>query len=181
MRRWTLVGAGILTALCGAHATGADRVLGTPWPLDRPETSHASGRMPGDDGATATVVRVVDGDTLILRIGGRARRVRLIGADAPEIWTRRDCFGAEAFRGLRRLAPIGSEVRVAGDHEPSDRFGRRLLYVWTRDGRLVAAELIRAGLARLLVIPPDTRYAPLLGAAEADARRTRAGLWRACR
>ncbi|MCO5985104.1 thermonuclease family protein [Actinoallomurus spadix] len=129
---------------------------------------------------TARVVRVVDGDTLILRVGGRGLRVRLIGVDAPETWSRHECFGAEAARALRRLTPAGAEVRVAADREPYDRFGRRLLHLWTGDGRLVAADLVRTGFSRTLVIPPNTRYAPVLRAAQAAARRTRVGLWGAC-
>lgn len=177
----------MLTAVCGAFAWDAGRLPGGG-------TAREAGRLPGSDAAvgtsgpgpprearTALVVRVVDGDTLLLRIGGRRLRVRLIGVDAPETWARRDCYGAEAARALRRLVPVGSEVRVIGDREPYDHFGRRLLHLWTSRGRLVSAALVRAGFARALAIPPDTRYAPLLGAAEADARRSGAGLWRACR
>ncbi|MEV5748199.1 thermonuclease family protein [Actinoallomurus sp. NPDC052308] len=127
------------------------------------------------------MLRVVDGDTLVLQVGGRGRRVRLIGVDAPETWTRHDCFGVEASRALRRLAPVGAELRVVADREPYDHFGRRLLHVWTGNGRLVTADLVRSGFARTLVIPPNTRYAAVLGAAEAVARRAGAGLWGACR
>lgn len=130
---------------------------------------------------TARVSRVVDGDTLILRVGGRSRRVRLIGVDAPETWSRHECFGAEATRALRRLTPAGAEVRVAADREPYDRFGRRLLHLWTGRGALVAASLVRNGFARAAAVPPDTRYAAVLGDAEAAARRAGAGLWGACR
>jgi micrococcal nuclease len=140
----------------------------------------AAGLGPPAEARSALVLRVVDGDTLLLRVGGRSRRVRLIGVDAPETWGRRDCFGTEASRALGRLVPVGSEVRVMGDREPYDRFGRRLFHLWTRSGRLVSVELIRAGLARTLVIPPNTRYAADLRAAEADARRSGAGLWGAC-
>ncbi|MCO5996109.1 thermonuclease family protein [Actinoallomurus rhizosphaericola] len=138
------------------------------------------GPGPPHDARSARVVRVVDGDTLLLRIDGRSRRVRLIGVDAPETWARHDCFGAEATRALRRLTPAGAEVRVAGDRAPDDRFGRLLLHLWTSRGGLVAASLVRNGFARALVVPPDTRYAAVLGAAEAAARRAGVGLWGAC-
>jgi micrococcal nuclease len=149
-----------------------------------PESAVAAdpaGLGPPAEARRALVLRVLDGDTLLLRLDGRSRRVRLIGVDAPETWGRRDCFGAEASRALRRLTPVGSQVRVAGDRQAYDRFGRRLLHLWTRRGRLLAAELLRAGLARTLVIPPNIRYARVLEAAEAQARRVGAGLWGACR
>jgi micrococcal nuclease len=132
------------------------------------------------DAVAATVVRVVDGDTVVLRIGGRRLRVRLIGVDAPETWLRHDCFGAEATRELRRLIPPGSRVRAAGDAEPYDRYGRRLLYLWTARGVFVPAALIRTGFARALPIPPDTSHATTFREAEDTARRARLGLWRAC-
>lgn len=124
---------------------------------------------------TAVVARVVDGDTLILR--GRGR-VRLIGVDAPETWLRHDCFGGAATRALGRLTPPGALVRFAGDAEPRDRYGRRLLYLWTRSGVFVNGELVRTGYARAMPVPPDTAAAPALAAAEAAARRGEAGIWR---
>jgi len=125
--------------------------------------------------ATTTVVRVIDGDTLVLRGMGR---VRLIGVDAPETWLRHDCFGAEATRALSQLTPPGSPVRMAGDSEPHDRYGRRLLYLWTPGGVLVNAALVHAGFARAMSIPPNTSHAAAIRAAEATARHRRSGLWR---
>jgi endonuclease YncB( thermonuclease family) len=171
---------------------------------------------PPRDAWRAAVLRVVDGDTVILLVRGRPVRVRLIGVDAPETWYRRDCLGAEAARALRVLLPPGSPVRAAGDREAADRYGRRLLYLWAPGGpprprssrrmvggrprlrrgpravaaytdavtrpapAFVATSLIRAGLARAMYVPPDTRYAAALQAAESAARRSRAGLWAAC-
>jgi hypothetical protein len=106
-------------------------------------------------------------------------RVRLIGVDAPETWTRHDCFGAEAARALARLTPPGSVLRTAGDAEPTDRYGRSLLYLWTRSGRFVNASIIRGGFARVMIVPPNTRYAHVLRAAGTAARRARVGRWAA--
>jgi endonuclease YncB( thermonuclease family) len=130
--------------------------------------------------ATATVVRVVDGDTVILRISGRRERVRLIGVDAPETWLRHDCFGVEATRALRRLAPPGSAVRAAPDVELRDHYGRLLLYLWTRDGTFVNATMVRTGYARTLLIPPNLSRATTLREAQRTAHHTHTGLWRAC-
>ncbi|MCO5968773.1 thermonuclease family protein [Actinoallomurus soli] len=193
MRRWALVGAGILGAICAvapAVGSGSPRngLRRLPHTASARTGGEAAGRErdgtgpgPPHGARTARVVRVVDGDTLVLRIGGRSRRVRLIGVDAPETWARHDCFGVQATRALRRLTPAGAEVRVAADRAPDDRFGRRLLHLWTNRGALVAASLVRNGFARALVVPPDTRYAAVLGAAEAAARRAGVGLWGACR
>lgn len=103
----------LAVAACGsvdAGEPGLSRVPGSR-PTPRDQTSPAC-RSPC---ATATVVRVIDGDTVVL---GGLGRVRLIGLDAPETWLRHDCLGAEATRALRRLTPPGSPVRTAGDAEP---------------------------------------------------------------
>lgn len=204
MRRWHLAGAATLAVLYGVHAAGADRAAWAPWPFvqsghgaepspgsqsDRsaaprppgtPLPDASAGLTPPPDASAAVVVRVIDGDTVVLRVGGRRQRVRLIGVDAPETWAHHDCFGVAATRALRRLAPIGATLRLAGDREPHDRYGRRLAYLWTAHGRFIAAELIRAGFARAMVVPPDTRYAAVLRAVEAMARRSGAGLWGRC-
>lgn len=138
------------------------------------------GAGPPSGAERARVVRTVDGDTLVLLLGGRRVRSRLIGLDAPETWLRHDCFGAEASRALRRLAPPGAVVRVAGDLESYDRYGRRLLYLWTARGHFVDEELVRGGFARAMPIPPNTRRAAMLRAAEAAAHCSGAGLWTAC-
>lgn len=174
-----------------AGAAACARSFSATTPPDRPGcggVGACAGPLPPPDGARpprgaprARVVRTVDGDTIVLRLRGRRLRVRLIGLDAPETWARHDCYGAEASRALRRLTPPGSVVRVAGDREPYDRYGRRLFYVWTAQGRFVDEELVRLGFARALTIPPDTRHAARLRAAEAVARRSGAGLWTACR
>jgi micrococcal nuclease len=129
---------------------------------------------------SASIVRVVDGDTVIVRMNGRRERVRLIGVDAPETWLRHDCFGTEATLALRRLAPPGALVHAAADAERRDRYGRLLLYLWTSHGAFVNADLIREGFARTMTIPPNTSRASVFQEAERTARHTLAGLWHAC-
>jgi micrococcal nuclease len=125
-------------------------------------------------------MRIIDGDTVVLRTGGGPERVRLIGVDAPETWSRHDCYGTEATRALWRLIPPGSTVDTAADAERHDRFGRLLLYLWKPGGVFVNEALIRSGFARTMTVPPNTSHAPTFHRAERSAQRTRAGLWRTC-
>jgi micrococcal nuclease len=123
----------------------------------------------------ATVQRVVDGDTLILAPGGRAR---LIGVDTPEVFGRPECFGREASAfAKRRLS--GRRVSVQVGSEPRDRYGRLLIYLYA-GGRVFNDELVREGYATTLTIAPNVERASALRAAGAAAREQRRGLWNVC-
>jgi micrococcal nuclease len=138
-----------------------------------------------DPGATldAAVTRVVDGDTVRVRIGDRAEIVRYIGMDTPETVkpdTPVQCFGKAASTANRRLVD-GQRVRLRLDAEPRDRYGRLLAYVYRRrDGLFVNAALVREGFATILAIPPNVRHAVALRSLERRAHRQRRGLWGAC-
>jgi micrococcal nuclease len=141
---------------------------------------------------TAAVVRVVDGDTLVVQMAdGRRQRLRLIGVDSPETHAGpkldRDvarsgkdqaairALGARASRFTReRLA--GRAVSVELDVQPADRYGRLLAYVWVGD-ELYNAAIVREGYAGLMTVPPNVKYRDLFAACYAAARGTRSGLW----
>jgi micrococcal nuclease len=134
----------------------------------------------------ARVERVIDGDTIVVRIGRGTERVRLIGIDAPEVAKRGEpgeCFGDEATRILTDLAPPGGTVVLERDAEPRDVYGRLLAYVSVRSGDrsvLVNRELLVRGAARILRIEPNTARAAEFEAVAAAARASGAGLWGAC-
>lgn len=135
----------------------------------------------------ATVVRLVDGDTVILRGRGvgpleaEPTRVRVLLVDTPEVHNQQECFGEEASRRAGELLPDDVQVRVQADRDPEDRFGRALLHVWNADGVNVGEALVREGFATLLQIDPNELYLGQFEAAEAEARGARRGLWNACR
>ncbi len=121
---------------------------------------------------TATVTRVIDGDTITIEGG---YRVRYIGIDAPETYPDLEAFGIEAREANRKLVE-GKEVRLERDVSETDKYGRLLRYVWV-DDILVEAELVRLGLARSKAYPPDTKYQDLLEEMEAEARGAGRGMW----
>ena len=138
--------------------------------------------LAGCGGATtARVERVVDGDTILVRLDGRSERVRYIGVDTPESvkpGLRVQCFGKAAAAENRRLV-LGREVRLSYDAEPRDRYGRLLAYVWRGD-LLVNAELVRLGYGKPLEIAPNLAHAVELRRLASTARRDRRGLWSRC-
>jgi micrococcal nuclease len=139
------------------------------------------GAATGPAAATATVVRVVDGDTIEARIGDRVEDLRYIGVDTPETVkpdTPVQCFGPQASAFNHRLVEQ-QQVRLVFGVERRDVYGRLLAYVYL-GRRFVNAILVRRGLARSLTIPPNDRFAPLFRRLEMQAARAGRGLWGAC-
>jgi micrococcal nuclease len=124
------------------------------------------------------VTRIVDGDTLIARVGRTSERVRLIGIDAPEVGA---CYSAKATARARELS-LNRRVRLIGDRTQArrDRYSRLLAYVQLPNGRDLGRELIGGGFARVYVF--NTPFARLSAyrVGESAARGNAAGLWTAC-
>lgn len=132
----------------------------------------------------ATVVRIVDGDTIVVRLGsGREERVRYIGIDTPESVkpnTPVQCF-AKAASDANAALVDGRRVRLERDVSERDRYGRLLAYVHRSDDDLfVNAELVRQGYAHASPYPPDVRHEADFRSLEREARTARRGLWKAC-
>ena len=146
-----------------------------------------SGHPPRGRGVPATVVRTVDGDTLVAAAHGRRFYVRLLGIDTPETHrpgTPVECGGPQASASMRALAPPRARVNLEVDpsQDRIDRYGRLLAYVWLPDGRLLEDEQLRAGWASTYVF----RGRPVslfrrLAAAERAAQRADRGVWARCR
>jgi micrococcal nuclease len=131
-----------------------------------------------------TVEHVVDGDTVVVRLGGRRVTIRLLGIDTPEVVAPGrpiGCFGPEASARTKALLPAGTAVRLERDVEGRDAYGRVLAYVYRLpDGLFVNLDLVSGGYAATLRFPPNTAHAAELADALAAARRAGAGLWGAC-
>jgi len=126
----------------------------------------------------ATVAYVIDGDTIVLRGGGR---VRLLQVDAPEVGEG-ECYSHRATRALRGLLPVGTAVALLPDSglDRVDRYGRLLRYVF-RGGRNVNLSLVSRGAATVWFFKGERgRYATTLLSAARRARRAHRGLWGAC-
>lgn len=133
----------------------------------------------GDFSHRGVVTRVVDGDTLDVRLAnGKRERVRLIGIDTAE---RGACFAAEATRRVRELA-LSKPVVLRGDptQDTRDRYGRLLAYVWIPGGRDLGYQLLAGGFAKVYVFRNAFQRLPAYRTAETRARTRAAGTWKAC-
>lgn len=130
--------------------------------------------------STATVIRVIDGDTFVL---GSGEKVRLIGVDAPE---KNECFAEEASARLSQLI-LQQTVRLESDVSNRDRYDRLLRYVYvatdqSSEDTLVSVntQLVLDGVAVAKAYPPDTQIQDELESAEVSAREEKKGLWAVC-
>lgn len=131
-----------------------------------------------DEASGATVVAVLDGDTIEVEGGVR---VRLVQIDAPEL-EEDECWATESASALAELIPVGTTVRLARDAglDDVDRYGRLLRYVH-RSRTNVNLELVRQGAASVWFYDGERgRYADRLLDAARRARSEERGLWGAC-
>ncbi|HEY3334357.1 MAG TPA: thermonuclease family protein [Candidatus Limnocylindrales bacterium] len=146
------------------------------------QPSPVVGLAPQGGVETARVVRVVDGDTLIIDRGQGRERLRYIGIDAPESVkpdTPVEFMGMEASAANAAMVE-GQTVFLETDVSDRDRFDRLLRYVWLRDGAqwtFVNLELVRQGYAQVSTFPPDVRWRDAFRNAQRVARDAGIGLW----
>ena len=126
------------------------------------------------------VIRVIDGDTLLVRIDGEEVSIRLIGVDAPESVhpdeSRNTPEGIVASDWMKNYMAGKRQVALEYDEELLDHFGRTLAYVYVGD-TLLEDELLRAGMAVTLVMEPNLRYQMHFAEVEREAKNAGAGFW----
>ncbi|MGH2698780.1 MAG: thermonuclease family protein [Actinomycetota bacterium] len=139
----------------------------------------------------AEVKRVVDGDTVEVRLDdrsegpgaghsaiGETHSVRLIGIDTPESvkpGSPVECFGKEAGAAAKALLE-GRRVTLVKDVEETDGYDRLLRYVYLGE-EMVNARLVLNGYATAYTYPPNVRHSKLFVTLQREARATDAGLW----
>lgn len=110
------------------------------------------------------VVRVVDGDTVILNIDGQKMRVRLIGIDTPESVaedkSRNVKEGKIASEYTKNLLE-NEKVRVEFDEEKQDVYERKLGYLFLND-EFINEKLLKEGMAKLYTKTTNQKYSERL-------------------
>lgn len=177
-------------------------VAGCAGPVGLPADGPATATLPpvetpapdGEQVRRVTVVAVVDGDTMDVRLrDGSTERVRLLGVDTPEVHTGVDpaefvgvpetAAGEEWLRLWARRASgfaarelAGERVTVAVDPAADRRgdYGRLLVHLYD-DGELFNLRLLHRGLAR--VYPTEFARRGQFDATEARAMAAGVGVW----
>ena len=143
---------------------------------------------------TITVLKVVDGDTLLVNYKGKEESIRLIGIDTPESKANKKAKsdaqrsgedlktiisqGKEATEFVRTMVRPGDKVTIEFDVQTRDKYGRLLGYVYLFNGKMLNEEIVKAGYANLMTYPPNVKYQERFLKAYREARENKRGLWR---
>lgn len=161
----------------GSSASAASQGAPTgPAPTTGTSTSAPAGAPPGA-GAGWSVRWVHDGDTLDIVRDGVNVRLRLLNLDAPERGTAErepQCLAEAATARLTELAPPGTGLSVLA--VGPDRYGRTLGEAWLPDGRMLGAEVVRAGLAAPMTVGGRDDFRAVMDAARDEAAAAGRGL-----
>ncbi len=131
------------------------------------------------------VIRVVDGDTIVVKSSNKIERIRLIGIDAPEMIDKKSgvaqCYAKKAKEELSKMV-FQKKVRIAPDTKNKNRdiYGRLLRYVTVDSDKRspsINELLIQKGAVRLYK-RYDFEYLTLFQKQEKTARETQLGLWK---
>ena len=161
---------------CGIAPTGPSA---TAAPGATVDAGPAIGTATPVSGVEVTLLSVVDGDTIRVRMpGGREERVRYIGIDAPEVAhsdSAAEYLGDEATAHNKGLLASGP-LRLETDVDERDDFGRLLAYVWAGEV-FVNERMVRDGYARARNYPPNLSRQDQLWDAHDEARKAGIGIW----
>lgn len=131
---------------------------------------------------TANIVtKIIDGDTFYMNDSvGRETKIRFIGVDAPE--THNNSHGLKGYYAkeakewlLNKI--MDNPVRLEFDVQKTDKYGRTLAYVYVQDTIFINAEMVKAGCAFILTVPPNIKYADSFYQLQQEARENGVGLW----
>lgn len=131
-----------------------------------------------DSGSIVSLLRVIDGDTvMVVQEGQQPAAVRILGIKAFEAGIEKDTvapYGQAAMDTLTRLM-ANQPVRVLLHSPPKDRYGRYIAALYVDDQDL-GLHLIKEGLAVVYTVYPFPAMSFYLQEQEL-ARAGRRGLW----
>lgn len=133
--------------------------------------------------AVGTVIRVVDGDTYLLNIGGTETKVRLIGVDTPESVAPETYDKENTEEGImvsdivKEKIKEGDILNIEYDVSKTDNYGRTLAYLYFSNGVMVQDWLLSNGYAQVMTIQPNSKYADHFAELEQAAMGRGEGLW----
>jgi micrococcal nuclease len=131
------------------------------------------------DSLAGRVVRVMDGETIAVRIDKRVLTVRYIGINTRDARMPADSMiaGPAEAAEFNRALVLGQTVRLELDAQEKDAQGRTLAYVYVGD-LMVNAEMVANGYASVAITQPNVTHEEMLQQLQRQARLLKVGRWR---
>lgn len=133
-----------------------------------------------ESGMTYPLMRIVDGDTIVVGFNGQTQYVRLIGIDSPEPNDPGgpQCYAQESTVHLQEIARTGLVTLFFDESQGMrDSYGRLLAYAELPDGTDIGKKMVEDGYAHEFTYHgPYERQADYMGA-EKLAMEEEKGLW----
>jgi len=125
------------------------------------------------------VIRVIDGDTIIVNLEGKDESVRLIGIDAPETG---ECFNKEATDEIKKLIAEKNIVLESDSTQNNrDKYNRLLRYIFLEDNTFVNKIMIDEGFAsEYTYLNSAYKYQTNFQESQKFAKTNNLGLWSSC-
>jgi len=146
----------------------------------------------------ATVISVIDGDTIKVDINGETYKVRLVGVNTPESSAgvksgyvdKEERYGEEASDFTKSILSEGDIVWLTKDKSNTDKYDRLLRVVWLKEpeisdlmnidsirGNTLQGKLLVNGMAEIMIIDPDTSYKEIFTKLQSEAMQKETGMW----
>lgn len=116
-----------------------------------PVSGSGGGNAPS--GETATVTRIIDGDTIDVNLNGETVRVRYLGVNTPE----RDEPCYQEATEANRLLVSGKTITMVADEEDTDQYDRLLRYIYVGN-QFINADLVQQGYAEVVLYQPNSAH-----------------------
>lgn len=146
--------------------------------------SKVSNSINIDENVYYPVTKILDGDTIKVKVNSKTITVRMLGIDTPETVDPRkevQCYGKEASDATKGLLSNNKvSLHLNPNREVSDKYGRYLAYVYLEDGTFVNEYLIENGYAKEYKYGKSYSERDNFRNVEIKARNSNLGLWAAC-
>lgn len=134
----------------------------------------------------AEVLRVIDGDTIVVKVNGQEEYIRMIGIDAPESVSPEEndnsVYGELAAEYTSQYLENGLRIYLTYDQERKDMYDRTLAYIWLNEdiediNNLYQKQMVEDGFAFAIKFEPNTKYWQVLNSGMQEAGSNHKGLW----
>lgn len=144
------------------------------------QTDLNSQTQPDSDLPSATVDRVVDGDTVHIILDGEEETIRLLLVDTPETKHPNlpvQPYGEQASQFATETLTEGTQIQLEYDGPKRDKYDRLLAYIWI-DDKLFNEMLLEEGFARYAYeYDPPYTHSDRLNDAETEAKEAERNIW----